>query len=87
MDELILPEPEMENVFGGTPPVDVNVKLPFTESVIELGAIVRTEFTVTVEFAVAPNESVTRTTVVPAVAPAVKNPDDEFMTPPPETTE
>ncbi len=82
------PAPDkIENVLGATPPVDENVKLPFTDNVIDVGEINNAGLIVAVEFAVAPNESVTLITVVPETAGAVNKPDDELMLPAPETNE
>lgn len=86
--ELMTPPPEkIVNVFGATPPVVANVKLPFTDNVIDVGEIAKAELTVTVDVAVAANASVTRTVTVPADAGAVNNPVVEFIVPPPDTIE
>ncbi len=64
-----------------------NVCVELIAFVTDDGAIASATLIVTVAFAVADNESVTRTTVVPAVAGAVNNPDVPLMLPPPETIE
>ena len=85
---LMLPPPEKTvNMRGATPPAAENVKLPFTDNVMDAGAIVNAGFTVTVELAVAAKASVTRTVTVPAAAGAVNAPVDELMLPPPLTIE
>ncbi len=84
----MLPPPEkIEYVYGTCPPLPTNVNTLLTANVFVTGVIVKADTIVTVEFEIFDNESVTRTTVVPAVAGAVNNPVVPLMLPPPETIE
>lgn len=84
----ILPPPlTIEYVYGLTPPLLEKVCVPLMTKLTEAGEIASVELIVTVEFAVCPIASVTRTTALPAVAGAVYAPVAAIILPPPEKIE